>query len=590
MTKDLPRFILIGLIGALLIVLLKQWVSYSAAYDQKIAERQRPEPLPDIGLPETLNNTESAVPTDIAPVKHNATTVLTQDFPSAEPLDSPALENNGTTNGQRIIRVKTDTLIVDIDRRGGDIVSVKLRQHLQTIDAKDPFVLLERNTQRTYIAQSGLIGPNGTDSRSGRAVFTSAYSSYTMNNEPALNVDLVYHGSTGIVLTKRFHFRANDHLIDVSYIIDNHSSEQWQATFYSQINRDSSEDPGANDIGFGVRSYLGAATTNEESPYEKISFDDIEETPYRHQQTGGWVAMLQHYFVSAWIPSDKQQHSYFTKKSKSGLNIIGFTSAPTVVEPGESASVGAHFYAGPKNQYRLKEIAPHLDLTVDYGWLWWISQPLYTLLYFFATGDFHAFDKVFSVGFGVGNWGVAIILLTVVIKLAFFRLSAASYRSMANMRRVQPKMLAIRERHGDDKQAQSKAMMELYQKEKINPLGGCLPILIQMPVFIALYWALIESVELRHAPFFLWINDLSVMDPWFVLPVIMGATMWMQQRLNPAPPDPMQAKVMQWMPIVFTFFFLWFPAGLVVYWISNNVLSIAQQWVITRQIEKADAN
>ncbi|NNC55597.1 MAG: membrane protein insertase YidC, partial [Pseudomonadales bacterium] len=247
------------------------------------------------------------------------------------------------------------------------------------------------------------------------------------------------------------------------------------------------------------------------------------------------------------------------------------------------------FYAGPKNQYRLAEIAEHLDLTIDYGWLWMLAQPLYALLYFFATGELHAFGKVFNVFGGFNNWGVSIIMLTVVVKLLFFRLSASSYRSMANMRRVQPKLLAIRDRYKTDKQAQSKAMMELYQKEKINPLGGCLPILIQMPVFIALYWALMESVELRHAPFALWIKDLSVMDPYFILPLLMGATMFFQQKMNPAPPDPMQAKVMQWMPVIFTFFFLWFPAGLVIYWVSNNILSIAQQWFITRQIEQAAA-
>ncbi|MEQ8515738.1 MAG: membrane protein insertase YidC, partial [Chromatocurvus sp.] len=256
------------------------------------------------------------------------------------------------------------------------------------------------------------------------------------------------------------------------------------------------------------------------------------------------------------------------------FNIAGFTSPAMVVDPGENASAAAQFYAGPKNQYRLEEISPYLELSVDYGWLWWIAQPLFWLL-----------TQIQSV---VVNWGLSIILLTVVIKAAFFKLSATSYRSMANMRRVQPKMQDIREQHGDDKQKQSQAMMELYRKEKINPLGGCLPILVQMPVFIALYWVLMESVELRHAPFILWIEDLSVMDPYFVLPLMMGASMWFMQKLNPPPPDPLQAKIMQWLPIVFTFFFLWFPAGLVLYWVVNNLLSMAQQWYITRQIEHAD--
>jgi YidC/Oxa1 family membrane protein insertase len=261
--------------------------------------------------------------------------------------------------------------------------------------------------------------------------------------------------------------------------------------------------------------------------------------------------------------------------TNNGFNIAGFTSPGLVVDPGQQGVTGARFYAGPKDQYRLQEISPYLDLSVDYGWLWWIAQPLFWLL-----TKIHSF---------VGNWGVAIILLTVLIKAGFYKLSATSYRSMANMRRVQPKMVDIREQYADDKQKQSQAMMELYRKEKINPMGGCLPILVQMPVFIALYWVLMESVELRHAPFALWIDDLSVMDPYFVLPLLMGASMWFMQKLNPPPPDPMQAKIMQWMPIVFTFFFLWFPAGLVLYWVVNNLLSMAQQWYITRQIEKAAA-
>lgn len=285
--------------------------------------------------------------------------------------------------------------------------------------------------------------------------------------------------------------------------------------------------------------------------------------------------MIQHYFLSAWIPDAQQNNNYSTRVTSGGFNIAGFTTPPLVLDPGQQGELGAEFYAGPKDQYRLKEISPYLDLSVDYGWLWWIAQPLFWLL-----TKIHSF---------VGNWGVAIILLTVLIKAAFFKLSATSYRSMANMRRVQPKMQDIREQYADDKQKQSQAMMELYRKEKINPMGGCLPILVQMPVFIALYWTLMESVELRQAPFILWIKDLSVMDPYFVLPLLMGASMFFMQMLNPPPPDPMQAKIMKWMPVVFTFFFLWFPAGLVLYWVVNNLLSMAQQYVITKQIEKGAA-
>ena len=361
----------------------------------------------------------------------------------------------------------------------------------------------------------------------------------------------------------------------MDYLVENKSDSRWQANLFGQIKRDSTPAPSSSDSGMGMQPFLGAAITQPDERFTKFSFEDMDEEPFKAQLPGGWIAMLQHYFLSAWIPNAEQSHNYSTRVTSSGFNIAGFTSPALNLDPGQSGQTGALFYAGPKDQYRLAEISPYLDLVVDYGWLWWIAQPLFWLL-----------NKMFAL---VGNWGMAIILLTVLVKAAFFKLSATSYRSMARMRKVQPKMMDIREQYADDKQKQSQAMMELYRKEKVNPMGGCLPILVQMPVFIALYWVLMESVELRHAPFALWINDLSVMDPYFVLPILMGASMWFMQKLNPPPTDPMQAKIMQWLPIVFTFFFLWFPAGLVLYWVVNNLLSMAQQYVITKQIENADS-
>ena len=299
----------------------------------------------------------------------------------------------------------------------------------------------------------------------------------------------------------------------------------------------------------------------------------MEEKPVDVSMSGGWIAMVQHYFVNAWIPDPEQQARFSTVVTKKGMNIARATGPLQSIAPGEVGEFRSQLYSGPKDQYRLEEISAGLDLTVDYSWLWWIAQPLFWLL-----------TQFFSL---TGNWGWSIILVTVLVKALFFKLNATAFRSMANMRRVQPKMLEIRERYGDDRQKQSQAMMELYKKEKVNPMGGCLPMLVQMPVFIALYWVLMESVELRHAPWILWINDLSAMDPYFILPLIMGASMFIQQRLNPPPPDPMQAKIMQWMPVVFTVFFLFFPAGLVLYWVVNNTLSIVQQWIITRNLEKA---
>lgn len=585
--QDLPRFALFAIIGGILLLLLQNWVAFSKQYDAELLARQK-------ALAENSINVDS-FDYDAAEAA-NEQSVLNQEAfqDSRPPIDEPVAAINtapepstSLTRSNREVVVTTDTLRVTIDTQAGDIIEVAMLKHLKSLDDdSEPMLLLEKNGLRTYTAQSGLIGPSGTSTNSARARFHSAQSSYEMQGEEDLNVDLTFRDPSGVTLTKRYTFRHSDYLVDINYLVDNQTSEDWRASFYAQISRDSTIDPGSETAGFGMQSYLGAATTTEDDPYKKLSFKDISKDRFRYQHTDGWVAMLQHYFVSAWIPQDSLPYTYYTKGTKSGLNIIGF-HRPFEVKANSTASIGAEFYAGPKDQYRLKEIAKHLDLTVDYGWLWWIAQPLYALLYFFATGELHAFGQVFDIFGGFGNWGFAIIMLTVVVKALFFRLSATSYRSMANMRRVQPKLLAIRDRYGDDKQAQSKAMMELYQKEKINPLSGCLPILIQMPVFIALYWALMESVELRHEPFIFWIKDLSVMDPYFVLPVIMGAAMWFQQKMNPPPPDPMQAKIMQWMPVVFTLFFVFFPAGLVIYWVSNSLLSIAQQWVITRQIEKA---
>ncbi len=566
---DLQRTLLIGAIALLSFMLLTEWVAFKDSRNAVTAgESERLISNGDTAgaeLPESLPDTAA-----------NAD----EDLPAAPgagqgPVDVPAEETPDKPG--RIIQVHTDTLQVAIDLEGGDIVELALPKHLAELGKSDtPFVLLERNSTRTYIAQSGLIGASGIDS-GGRPTFTASASRFELaEGEQSMKVDLLYRSDSGVEVTKRFTFHRDDYLIEVDYLVQNGSDSRWQANLFGQIKRDSSPAPSATGSGgMGINPFLGAALTQPDDHFTKFSFEDMAEEPFKAPLPGGWIAMIQHYFLSAWIPDPNQTHTYSTRVTRSGFNIAGFVSPPLVLDPGQSGQVGARFYAGPKDQYRLEEISPYLDLSVDYGWLWWIAQPLFWLL-----TKIHGF---------VGNWGVAIILLTVLIKAAFFKLSATSYKSMANMRRVQPKMQAIREEYADDKQKQSQAMMELYRKEKINPMGGCLPILVQMPVFIALYWVLLESVELRHAPFMLWIKDLSVMDPYFVLPLLMGASMWFMQKLNPPPPDPMQAKIMQWMPIVFTFFFLWFPAGLVLYWVVNNLLSMAQQYVITKRIETADA-
>lgn len=574
---DIQRTLLIGAAILLSFMLLTEWVAFKeartvpAAVESRLTDSQTTSTATPAGMD------LPTAPTAASVTETNAIGSVANDVPSLPAAGESATTETpaaAITTGS-IVRVYTDRLQLAIDLDGGDIVEVALPQFLAQIDDPNtPFILLESGPNRTYIAQSGLIGPDGIDSK-GRASFSSNAQRYDMGDSDTLEVDLRWQNSAGILVTKRFRFTRGSYVVDVDYLIENNSSARWQANLFGQIKRDSSPAPQASSSGMGMQPFLGAATTTPDDRFVKFDFEDMRDDPFRQQLTGSWIAMIQHYFLSAWIPNPQQTHNYSTRVTNDGFNIAGFVSPALAIDPGQRGEVSARFYAGPKDQYSLEEISPYLELSVDYGWLWWIAQPLFWLL-----------TKIQGL---VTNWGVAIILLTVLIKAAFFKLSATSYKSMAKMRTVQPRMQSIREEYADDKQKQSQAMMELYRKEKINPMSGCLPILVQMPVFIALYWVLMESVELRHAPFALWIDDLSVMDPFYVLPLLMGASMWFMQKLNPPPPDPMQAKVMQWLPVIFTFFFLWFPAGLVLYWVVNNLLSMAQQFVITRQIERAAA-
>lgn len=502
--------------------------------------------------------------------------------PSSSTPDAPVI--TAASSGE-LIYVETDVLKVAIDPKGGQVSEVRLPKYPKSNDQKDvPFSLLDNSSTRTYVAQSGLIGRDGVDKNNG-ALYDSVSTHYALEDgEDTLKVVLTTQTDKAQV-EKIFTFKRGEYLMDVRYKVRNISQEPWQGVFYAQLKRDNSEDP-SKTSSMGMAAYLGAALTTKEERYMKISFDDLEDERFKTVEQGGWAAILQHYFVSAWIPAQDQQHTYNGRFVK-GNYVFGFYDNAVSVAPGETATMGAQLYTGPKIQDRLEDIAENLNLVVDYGILWWVAQPLFAVLSFIQSGEINFFGMDVDLGSGVGNWGIAIILLTILIKLMFFKLSAMSYRSMANMRKVAPKMAEIKERHGDNREKLGQEMMKLYKEEKINPLSGCLPILVQMPVFIALYWVLMESVELRQAPFYLWIEDMSIKDPFFILPLLMGASMFIQMKLNPTPPDPMQARVMQMMPIVFTVFFLWFPAGLVLYWVVNNVLSISQQYVITKQIEKS---
>lgn len=472
----------------------------------------------------------------------------------------------------KLIEVTTDTLRVAINPVGGDIVQAALLQYTKELGKPDPFVILEDDAAHTYVTQSGLIGPDGPDaSPNGRPVYQSDKTSYNLvEGKDSLDVNLYYTDEKGVKYTKTFRFTKGNYRIRQLITVDNTTDQTWRGNLFGQIKRDNSPDP-SKATSMGLQPYLGGAISNEETKYSKISFSKMEDEPVKISSEKGWVAVLQHYFVTAWVP---EQGKKFTLQARTNgdFNLIGFTGSVVEVAAGQQGTLSSTFFVGPKLEEHLEATAENLDLTVDYGWLWWLAKPIFWLL-----------TLIQSV---VINWGISIILIVVCVKAIFFKLSATSYRSMAKMRKFGPEIAKLKEQHGGDRQKMSAAMMALYKKEKINPLGGCLPILVQMPVFLSLYWVLMESVQLRHAPFMLWIHDMSVMDPYFVLPILMGLSMFCQQMLNPTPPDPMQARLMKLMPVAFTFFFLWFPAGLVLYWVTNNSLSIIQQYVITKRIEK----
>ena len=509
---------------------------------------------------------------DAAPATGVPSDLPTQNTPAAQ--DTPTIVGQPTSNPAdiRSVAVSTDTFKLQIDLDGGDIVNLSLPKFLKELDvASDPFIMLDTMPNRVYVAQSGLIGRDGIDN-AGRADYQANASSYSMSeSDNSLTVNLVMRSDEGVQVTKRFVFTRDSYLIDITFIVDNQTGESWQANSFGQIKRDNFDDP-SNSGGFG-RTYLGFVGTAEDDPYIEIEFDDIDDGTTSTEMNGGWIAFSQHYFLSAWIPDPESANRYTTRKNQINQYLAEFTSSAFVVEPRSSGSHTIQYYAGPKDQYALAEISPNLDLTIDYSFLWFIASPIYWLL-----------SRINSI---VGNYGLSIILLTLCVKAAFYKLSETQYRSMAGMRRLMPKMQQLKESYADDKMKLQKATMDLYKKEKINPFGGCLPMLVQMPVFISLYWVLLESVELRHAPFIFWLNDLSVRDPFFVLPLLMGATMFLQTSLSPAPADPMQAKVMKLMPVMMTVIFLWFPAGLVLYWLTNAALGILQQWYITRKIDAA---
>ncbi len=553
------------LVFALVLVSMLLWQAWQEDYGPASAEPTaigtQTQQVPAISdTPVTTGSGATSVP-DIKVTSSNSPQVK---------AEMPAVASAASTPGVSI-SVQTDLFRLDIDTKGGTVKNMFLMDYPLTLEnPEEKFQLMRGQSPGLFIAQSGLIGTDKALAPSHESQYSVSSDSFEMEQgKDSLTVNLDWSHPSGVVVTKRYIFTRGSYRVQVQHIVKNGSDQPWSGREYKQLQRS----PDAESGSAFMYTYTGAAIYTPDNKYEKVAFDDMEEAKLSLDVKGGWIAMLQHYFIGSWVPQPDEENHFYTEVYSGERYAVGSYTPSVTVAKGADYTFNSSLVAGPKLQNELKEIAPGLELTVDYGWLTILAQPIFWLL-----GKIHSL---------VGNWGWSIIFLTMLIKLAFFKLSEASYKSMANMRRMTPRMTALKERFGDDKQALNQAMMDLYKKEKINPLGGCLPILVQIPVFIALYWVLLESVELRQAPFMFWLNDLSVKDPFYVLPVIMGVSMFIQQKLNPPPPDPMQAKIMMALPFIFTVMFATFPAGLVLYWVVNNILSIAQQWYITMQMEKA---
>ncbi|TYB09846.1 membrane protein insertase YidC [Vibrio cholerae] len=471
----------------------------------------------------------------------------------------------------KTITVSTDVLTLSIDTLGGDVVSAKLNQYSEELNSPESFVLLQNTQGHQFIAQSGLVGPQGIDVTSNnRPAYQVSADSFTLaEGQDELHIPMTYQAN-GIDYTKTFILKRGSYAVDVVFDVANNSGSEATLGMYAHL-RQNLLDSGGN---LAMPTYRGGAYSTSDVRYKKYSFDDMKDRNLSapNDVTVNWVAMIQHYFASAWIPRDEPQAQLYSRVINN-LGDMGIRTPNKTIANGDKAEFEATLWVGPKLQDQMAATAPNLDLVVDYGWLWFIAKPLHWLLSVIQTF--------------VGNWGVAIICLTFIVRGAMYPLTKAQYTSMAKMRMLQPKLQAMRERIGDDRQRMSQEMMELYKKEKVNPLGGCLPILLQMPIFIALYWALMESVELRHSPFFGWIHDLSAQDPYYILPLLMGASMFVIQKMRPTTiTDPMQQKIMTFMPVMFTFFFLWFPSGLVLYWLVSNIVTLIQQTLIYKALEK----
>ncbi len=552
---ETTRFILLIALG---LVLTMIWQSWHEDYGDLTVSTQVN------GQDQTL---ESVTATDV------------EDLPitpmSASKSEAPSLlvdkNSEGFLNGE-VVHVKTDLLDLEINTRGGTIQHLELLKYPVSKKQQDEkVVLLDNDNEHYYLVQGGLLSKN--DVANHKTVFTIQNNDFSLAGSDSVSIPLYWESENGLKVIKTFTFYKGQYIVDINYEVLNETGADWAGSAYGQINRTEPKEKGSRFL----YTYTGAVISSPDKRYKKIKFGDIQDEKLSVDLTNGWAAMVQHYFFTALIPGAiEDKYHYYTLSPDNNSYVIGAITPAKIISDGNKASLHHRVYFGPKLQKKLDNYAEGLSLTADYGIFWFLAEPVYWVL-----------DHIHDV---TNNWGFAIVLVTLFLKICFYKLSAAGYRSMANMRRVQPRLMSIKERYKDDRARLNQAMMDIYKEEKINPLGGCFPILIQIPVFISLYWVLLESVELRQADFILWIHDLSIPDPYYVLPLLMGITMFVQQKLNPAPMDPVQAKVMSVLPVVFTVFFAFFPSGLVLYWVVNNTLSIAQQWMITRNIEKEASN
>ena len=503
------------------------------------------------------------------PVATEQTVTSTSDVPASSG-NNTVIATDTQVKG-KVITLENDVFRLKVNTLGGDVISSELLKYDAELDSNMPFVLLQNTPEHVYIAQSGLIGKDGIDTKAaGRADYQVEGENFKLaDGQNELIVPLVYQ-KEGVTYRKIFVLKRGEYDIAVNYEINNQSNKTIEVEPYGQLRHTLVDSSGS----VAMPTYTGGAYSSSETNYKKYSFSDMENANLSVNTKAGWVAVLQHYFVSAWIPNQDADNQLYTLTDKANnIGSIGYRGPVVAIQPNTTEKLTSKLWTGPKLQNEMGQVADHLDLTVDYGWAWFIAKPLFWLLTFIQQL--------------VQNWGVAIICVTLVVKAILYPLTKAQYTSMAKMRMLQPKLQEMRERFGEDRQRMSQEMMKLYKDEKVNPLGGCLPLLLQMPIFIALYWTFMEAVELRHAPFFGWIQDLSAQDPYYILPILMGASMFLLQKMSPTPAaDPMQQKIMNFMPLMFMAFFLWFPAGLVLYWLVSNLITIIQQQLIYRGLEK----